>query len=94
MKRFFFFVVCLLAASTVLAEDNPKCHVYIDGSGIVSNVDAYIRVVYSSSNLCAGALRNYVCYSYFEDAAGCTKADATLIDLFKKDARRDDRLIE
>ena len=84
-----------LVTSVVAQEALPRCHVYIDQSGwIASDVDRLIKVRFDSSNLCDDTLAGYVCFSYFESREGCTKDDVSLLELFKKDARRSGQLID
>ena len=83
-------------SSTTLAEEKtPKCHIYIDQAGwnTLPNIKKMAKARYDSADICSNILKNYPCYSYFEEKDKCKSSDEGLIKLFIEDAQRDNKII-
>lgn len=92
MKRLFCLIPILLSAP-VMADEEPRCHVYLPQSGWTTDARSQVRAQYSSANLCETQLGGYPCYRYYETRESCTTSDASLVDLFLKDAERDGLIV-
>ncbi len=84
-----------MSSYAATAQEVPRCHVYVDRAGwVASDVSKVVKVRYDSARLCDTTLKHYVCYTYFESREGCNKNDASLVDLFLKDARAAGEVID